>query len=300
TANSADAEDAGRRVDRFADALAGIRARGTRLVWTVHNVLPHLTTWPALEVSLREGVIARADIVHVLSIETIAAAAPFYEIPTSKVLHLPHPAYLGVYPDDVSDAEARTRLGIGPDDVVFGIVGSLQPYKGIDDLLDAFESVVADPPDKRRRRLLIAGMPAADPAMEALLERAGAHPDVILMARRIGSDELSVPLRASDVIVLPYRASLNSGALMLALTFGRPVIAAASPHVTETVGPEAAITFEAGDRDALEHALRNADRLLTGEARSVALATAERYDPGEISATYARALRERFGVGAGG
>lgn len=288
------AEGRGRVAD-FLAALDAFRAAGGRLVWTVHNVLPHDTRFPDVDVELRRGVVARADIVHVLSKGTVAAAAPLYAIPPEKVVHLPHPAYLGVYPDDASGADARRVYGLGADDIVFGLVGRLRPYKGLDDLLDAFESVVAMPPDARRRRLLIAGQPADDPSVDALLARARAHPDVVVDARPIPAEDLSIPLRASDVIVLPYRSSLNSGALLLALSFGRPVIAAASPHVAETVGPDASITFEPDDRDALAAALRGADALLTPTARDAALATARRFDPDALSRRFAATLRERLG-----
>ena len=281
------------RVASFLSALDAFRGSGGRLVWTVHNVLPHETKFPALDLELRKGVVERADVVHVLSSGTVAAAAPLYEIPAAKVLHVPHPAYLGVYPDN-SDAFARRHYGIGADDVVFGVVGNLRPYKGLDDLLAAFESLAAAPPDARRRRLLIAGMPVADPSIEAVLARARAHPDVIVDARRIPAEELSIPLRASDVVVLPYRSSLNSGAMLLALSFGRPVIAATSPHVNETVGPDASITFDPDDQGALLAALRDADRLLTPAARAAALATAQRFDPDAISRRFAGALRERL------
>jgi beta-1,4-mannosyltransferase len=285
------------RVAAFLAALDRFRAGGGRIVWTVHNVLPHDTAFPAVDLELRQGVVARADIVHVLSAGTVAAAAALYEIPAPKVLHVPHPAYLGVYPDEMSDADARRHYGLGADDIVFGFVGNLRPYKGLDDLLDAFESIAASPPDARRRRLLIAGMPAADTSIETLLERARAHPDVVVDARRIPAEELSIPLRASDVVVLPYRSSLNSGALLLALSFGRPVVAAASPHVTETVGSDASITFDPDDRGALVAALSDVDRLLTPEARTASMATARRFDPDDISRQFATALRERLQTG---
>jgi beta-1,4-mannosyltransferase len=284
------------RADAFLGALDAFRAAGGRLVWTVHNVLPHDTKFPTLDLELRKGVVERADIIHVLSAGTVAAAAPLYEIPGSKVLHISHPAYVGVYPDN-SDAYARRHYRIEADDVVFGVVGNLRPYKGLDDLLDAFESITASPPDARRRRLLIAGMPVADPSIEAFLARARSNPNVIVDARRLPAEELSLPLRASDVIVLPYRDSLNSGALLLALSFGRPVIAAASPHVSETVGPDASITFDPEDREALATSLRSVDRLLTPEARDAALATARGFDPDAVSRQFAAALRDRLGGG---
>jgi beta-1,4-mannosyltransferase len=293
---AAESEAAGRElVASFLEALDAFRAAGGRIVWTAHNVLPHDTPFPGVDVELRRGVVARADVVHVLSAGTVVAAAPLYEIPPAKVLHLPHPAYLGVYPDEVSDADARRAYSLGKDDIVFGLVGRLRPYKGLDELLDAFESLVAAPPDARRRRLLIAGPPGGDPSIDALLARARAHPDIVVDARRIPAEELSIPLRASDVIALPYRSSLNSGALLLALSFGRPVIAAASPHVSETVGPDAAITFEPDDREALAAALRGANALLTPAARDAALATARRFDPDALSRRFASALRERLG-----
>jgi len=61
------------------------------------------------------------------------------------------------------------------------------------------------------------------------------------------------------------------------------------------VGPNAAITFEPDDRDALAAALRGADALLTPAARDAALATARRFDPDALSRRFAAALRERLG-----
>ncbi|HEV8698060.1 MAG TPA: glycosyltransferase [Candidatus Limnocylindrales bacterium] len=284
------------RVSSFVAALDAFRMAGGQIIWTVHNVLPHDTPYPALDRALRKAVVARAELVHVLSAGTVEAAAPSYEIPDAKVLHLPHPAYLDVYPDDVSGADARKRYKLGADDVVYGFVGNIRPYKGVDDLLDAFESITGGPArtDRRRRRLLVAGLPSAHPEIAGLLTRMERNSDIVLDARRIPADELSIPLRASDVVVLPHRESLNSGALLLALSFGRPVVAAASAGVTETVAEDAAITFEAGDRGALIEALIAADRLMTPEAQEAALATARRFDPDEISRAFAKAVRERL------
>jgi beta-1,4-mannosyltransferase len=284
------------RVSSFVAALDAFRMAGGEIIWTVHNVLPHDTAYPALDRALRKAVIARAELVHVLSSGTVEAAAPAYEIPAAKLLHVPHPAYLGVYADDVPEADARKRYGLGAEDVVYGFVGNVRPYKGVEDLVDAFESITAGPPraDGRRRRLLVAGLPSAHAEIADLVARMERNSDIVVDAQRIPADDLSVPLRASDVVVLPYRESLNSGALLLALSFGRPVVAAASPGVTETVNEDAAITFKAGDRGALAQALITADRLMTPEAREAAIVTARRFDPDEISRTFANALRERL------
>jgi glycosyltransferase involved in cell wall biosynthesis len=284
------------RVSSFVAALDAFRMAGGQIVWTVHNVLPHDTSYPALDRALRAAVVARADIVHILSEGTVEAAATTYEIPAAKVLHVPHPAYLGAYRDDGSDDDARRHYGFGTDDVVFGFVGNIRPYKGLEELLSAFGSLSAQPrPDGRRVRLLIAGMPSPDAEVHEALERARRQTEIVVDARRIPADELATPMRASDVIVLPHRQSLNSGALLLALSFGRPVVATRSPGVSETVGEDAAILVEAGDAAALGRGLREADRLLAPEARDAALATARRFEPDEVSRMFVRALRERLG-----
>jgi len=283
------------RVASFVAALDAFRMAGGHIVWTVHNILPHDTAYPALDRAIRAAVVSRAEIVHVLSEGTVEAAAPTYEIPPEKVLHVPHPAYLGAYPDDVSDAEARRHYGFEPDDIVFGFVGNVRPYKGLEELVTAYESITSSPrPDGRRARLLIAGMPSSDRSIQEVLDRAKRSSGVVIDARRIPANELSMPMRASDVIVLPHRQSLNSGALLLALSFGRPVIASRSPGVEETVGKDAAIVVEPGDAAALGRAMRAVDPLLTDEARAAASTTAQRFDPDDISRAFVHALRERL------
>src|SRR5690606_19232771 len=54
------------------------------------------------------------------------------------------------------------------------------------------------------------------------------NPDVHLFLRFIPDNELHTDLSAADIVILPYRAVFNSGALLLALSFDKPVIA---PHI---------------------------------------------------------------------
>ena len=151
------------------------------------------------------------------------------------------------------------------------------------------------PRDGTPRRLLIAGQPGREPGIAELLERARAHPDVVLHAARIEPDAIGAYLRAADVAVLPYRRSLNSGALMLAMSFDLPVIVPAGGGLAEIVDGRNGITFEGGDRAALVDALRRAPAIATPAGRAAAGATARRFDAAEISEQFAVGLRERLG-----
>ena len=61
--------------------------------------------------------------------------------------------------------------------------------------------------------------------------------DGVSMTDRAVPDEyVQVLFRAADVVVLPYRQVLNSGVLMLALTFGCPSVAPENPVTLDAVG----------------------------------------------------------------
>jgi len=272
------------RLDRFV-------AAGGSLAWTVHNALPHDARMPALEAALQQAIVDRATIVHVLSANTPQAVAEWFSIPADRVLHVPHPNYIGAYIDVVSKEAARWELSIPADDTVYALLGAIKPYKGLEQLIDAFDAALQRDPG--RRRLLVAGGPDDNPQTEAFLRRCVLHPFVTLHARKIPGDEMQVFLRAADIAVMPYLRSLNSGVLMLALSFGIPVVAPAVGGIAEVVTPEIGRTFVPGDRDSLVAALIAADELRTPEAREAALRAARQYDPVRLSDQFSRGVAER-------
>jgi beta-1,4-mannosyltransferase len=272
------------RIDRFLDA-------GGQLVWTVHNVVPHETTMPEREAELRRGIVARALFVHIIAEQTPELVADLFVIPKEKAFHVPHPNYIGVYADYVDRDEARHQLGLWPDELVYAFVGQIRPYKGLVELVDAFDAITASDP---HRRLLVAGLPGKGPAVDAFLERCLLQPFISLHPRRIPTDEMQMFLRSADVAVLPYVRALSSGVLMLALSFGLPVVVPRMGGITELVTDEFARTFSPGDPDSLIAAIRAADELRTPEARGAALEMARRYDPGALSERFAGGLAERI------
>jgi hypothetical protein len=65
---------------------------------------------------------------------------------------------------------------------------------------------------------VISGGPSDEAVIDELLARAAGHPTVLLHAGQVEPADVQVYLRAADVAVLPYVRTLNSGALLLALT----------------------------------------------------------------------------------
>ena len=63
-------------------------------------------------------------------------------------------------------------------------------------------------------------------------------------------------MNACDVVVLPYRRILTSGAAVLAMSFGKPCIAPRAGCVTDILDENGAIFFDPSVSGNLERALR--------------------------------------------
>ena len=244
-------------------------------------------------VLVRRGVVERAAMVHALAASTPAAVAPWFEIPADRLVVIPHPSYAGVYPTTATRDGARFELGLWPDELVFLAFGAIRPYKGIDGLLAAWRAAAPSSPP---RRLVVAGGAGAGPAADELLLDLAVTPDVAAFPRRIEDGLVGDFFRAADIAVLAHHEALNSGVLLLALTFGLPVIAPRFAAAVELLDDRVALLYEPGDQDGLVDALRRAPGLVAGHPADHALEIAARFDPAEISRRFFDELRRRVGA----
>ena len=229
---------------------------GVRLVWTVHNVGEHDGSAGKLEPRFNRRLISLADAVicHCTAARRLAIEA--YELPESLQARLhvvAHGNYTGWYPDTLDREAARAELGLAGTHRVFLFIGQVRGYKGVDELLHAFRDL-----DAPGARLIVAGMPRGAQAQAAIEQAAAADPRVTLALESVPDDRMQVYLRAADAVVLPYRDVLSSGSAILAMTFGRPVIAPAIGCLPESLGSEGTILYDPAAPDALIGALRAA------------------------------------------
>lgn len=290
-------DDARGLLDRFIDNLGRLKDTGAGLLWTVHNVLPHDARFPDLELELRKAVIEHADAVHILSARTPELVSEHFVLPLDRTFHVPHPRYTGVYPQHLSREHARAELGIPQDANVFLLFGRIAPYKGVTELVEAFDAFSADKAGEVV--LLLAGEPVRSAAMRDLFDTVASHRSVHGAFRSIPETQVQVFCNAADVMALPYRRSLNSGALHLALTFGLPVLIPRSSGEAEDVNPAWAQLYDDEIPGALVEALSEADtRLTTDAARLAAREAGARQLPSEVSRSFAAEVRHWLDTGA--
>jgi beta-1,4-mannosyltransferase len=270
-----------KRLDRYL-------AAGGQLVWTVHNIVPHGAQFEAEESALSAAIVERSSVVHIMAAGTRDLVADWFAIPPDKILSVPHPSYAGAYEDVITREQARHELGLWPDEIVHVVVGAIKPYKGLNELFDAWDDVATD---GKPRRLVVAGAPSDEPGIAEVIERAAIHPSVLIHPRKIAPADMQIFLRAADVAVMPYVRSLNSGALMLALTFGLPVVAPARGGLAELLDDRMGRVFDPNVAGGLAAALRASDELVSIDARSAAADVAAARAPGPLSEQFASELR---------
>jgi beta-1,4-mannosyltransferase len=241
------------RAGNFVTALVGCvayllrvryaRLRGTRIVWTLHNIHSHDIPWPRLDTWFRARLCRLLHGWITMSRTVQAAAEEAYPVlKTKPAFHIPHGHYRGSYPDEVTRAEARRKLEITPDARVVLFFGSVRPYKNVVHLQRVFRAL-HDP----LARLLIAG-PCYPNALEAeVLGSVRRDSRSRAWLTRIPDAEVQWYYRAADLVVLPFKAVANSGSAMLALSFGVPLLVpnlGSMEELSEYAGDEWVRTFE--------------------------------------------------------
>jgi beta-1,4-mannosyltransferase len=191
-----------------------------RVVWTVHNVLPHQSiTSNDLLVRRRLAGIADAVIVHSTSTLPALAAAG---IPVTDATVIAHPSYVGRYPSGATRSASRESLGVPASAAVCLFFGRIEPYKNVPALISAFSVVASENPDAF---LVVAGA-CKDPTLRAELTSTLSSVERATSAlRRISDDELGNFFAAADVVACPFLDVTTSGSAMLALSFGVPIVA---------------------------------------------------------------------------
>ena len=223
-----------------------------RIVWTVHNVLPHeAITSNDLAVRRRLARIADAVIVHSTSTVPALAAAG---IPVTDATIIPHPSYIGRYPSGGTRADSRASLKVPADAAVCLFFGRIEPYKNVPALISAFTLAASA---NRDAFLVIAGA-CKDPTLKAQLTTMLSSVDRATSAlRRISDDELGSFFAAADVVACPFLDVTTSGSAMLALSFGVPIVAPRIGGLAD-LPDDVGFFYEPTEPDGLSRALAHA------------------------------------------
>lgn len=178
-----------------------------------------------------------------------------YDLPEERVAIAPHGPYDHHDPATPSETGVQ-RVG----DFTYLYFGVIRPYKGVEDLVAAFDLLPTDV--RESSRLVIVGETWEGWTLP--LEAVAASPNadrITVVNRYVDDGEVSEHFAAADAVVLPYRRSSSSGPLHIAMSSGLPVVVSSVGGLVEAAGDYAGATFvPPADPAALAAALQELPR----------------------------------------
>lgn len=129
---------------------------------------------------------------------------------------------------------SRDYLDLPSDKTILLFFGMIKKVKGLEILLQSFKRVIDKNPDTV---LLIAGKPwKSDFAIyQQIIDQENLAQNIILHTKFIQHSDVQHYYCASDLVVLPYKKIYQSGVLMMALSYLRPVLVSDLPPLQNIV-----------------------------------------------------------------
>jgi glycosyltransferase involved in cell wall biosynthesis len=242
-----------------------VRLYGAEIVWTVHNKHNHERRHIWLDHTVSR---VTARMASEMTVECSAAKKTIVDLfwidNPEKIHVIEEGSYIDSYPNSVSAAEARESLNIASETQLYVYFGQIREYKGVDQLIDAFAE--AELPNAK---LLVVGNPfnqQIEMKLGAAIENTTSVEPVFEF---VPNNEIQLYMNAADVVALPYRDILTSGSVLLAMSFGRPVVTPDLGCIPALVGDEGNIIYEANNRQSLRESLEAANSMSEEELEAV-------------------------------
>ncbi|NQT19980.1 MAG: glycosyltransferase [Planctomycetes bacterium] len=188
----------------------------SRVAFLCHNVNSHDAG--AIDKLCTRIALQPADGFLVHSLEDEARLARLF--PGRPTIRVHHPVYDVFRMRNLSRAEARARLGLSGNVLLF--FGFIRPYKGLRYLIRAMPLIMKN----TDVTLMVVGeFWSNETRIRSLAERLGVADHVRFVGRYVSNEDVEQYFAASDLVVLPYVSATGSGIVQTAYAMGRPVLA---------------------------------------------------------------------------
>jgi glycosyltransferase involved in cell wall biosynthesis len=242
--------------------------RGVRIVYTVHNALPHGDRRTSVSRAYRR-LYKQADALVVLSQFVGQQVLERVDCTLAQKIQIIEHGVLDLECPMPTREQARAELHQKPDADVVLFMGLIRSYKGIADLIDAVAIARRERPNLR---LIIAGRPyeSFEP-YQAQIRRLGLTEIVQSFPRHISEQLKSVLYAAADITVLPHREASQSAMGLEAIGAGKPLIVTRGGALTELIEEGiSGYSVPVADPASLAEALCRFFRLSRAEQQSMA------------------------------
>lgn len=238
----------------FICQLLLLRLMGVKMVWTVHNITGHKRKSESIELFFSKYLAKICDrlIVHCSSAKQEVIGK--YYTSESSIVVIQHGNYIGQYENTIKRSDARNKLCIKDEDIVFLYFGQIRQYKGISELLNAFKMLDSDTIDNIK--LLIVGKSYDEKITEQILNSHNDNKKIIPIIQFVHDKDIQLYMNAADIIVLPYKDILTSGTTILAMSFGKPIIAPMTGCIIDILDDKGGFLYSTNIESGLYEAMK--------------------------------------------
>ncbi len=249
-----------------------LRLIGIKIIWTAHNIKNHDSLYLKFDqicttfiAKISHGIIAHSqtakdEICKKLKIKN-----------RDKIFVVPHGNYIGYYDNNIDRVEARKKLNLPSEKVVMLLLGSIRANKGIIELIEHFKQL-----KQEEVELVIAGKPANKELEQLIEQKIEVQENIQLISGFVPDREIQTYMNACDVVVFPYQEILTSGAVFLAMSFGKACIAPRNCCLGEVLDDDGTFLYNSncqnGLLQAMECAINNQPKLISMGKHNLQLA----------------------------
>jgi len=192
--------------------------KGIKIIWNVHNKIPHKTENQNSAKSFMKHLaeISNKIVIHSTpTTEVIEELCESNESILKKIVYVPHPNYIGVY------GFQKTNYNLDNNRLKLCFFGAVKKYKNVELLISAVTELGFDDVE-----LSIYGRCRPREYAKSLRLLAEKNSNIKMHFRFVRDNDVPEILAACHLLVLPYNldSSLNSGATILAFSYGRTVL----------------------------------------------------------------------------
>ena len=123
----------------------------------------------------------------------------------------------------LSQSEAKICIGLNETDQIILIFGTIKPNKRLDWVINSFKFVVDR--NKYARLIIVGSLQDRDVIKELqLTNELGLENNIIFRIGKLSDEELFYYLKSADIVIFPYEYIYQSAGIIMAMTFGKPII----------------------------------------------------------------------------
>ena len=244
------------KAHKLVENIQDLRDHGGKIVYTMHNPLPHNRTFTDIDKMINNEM-------YSLSSTIIVLGPSAKKIIKNKNINTPisvvkHPSYREIYGEKPDKNQIRNEIGLPTNAVIFGNIGSIKPYKGLEFIIKTFIQFSESHNPNENLHLLIAGYTPDNEYINSLKENYP-NKNITIVNQDLNNTELIKFISTLDYSIFAFKDIWASGSVVLSMSYNIPVIVPDIGCMADYVKhSKNGYLYRSNDKNSLIHTLNQA------------------------------------------